>query len=454
MAAEFPIARVLAYPGIHPGIHPSQHGKLVQTIMTHAPSAATGGIAYYDIRFETGEMIRGVPRNLLNFNGSSSQASSASSGQASAAPIIARMRQNSSIPPDYRGKLVETIMTHAPSAATGGIAHYDVRFQTGEVRSGVHGNLLNFNGSSSQASSASSGQASAAPISGIARIRPNYTHIPSHYHGRLVQIKMMQDPSAPGRNGIPLYNATLLDTHERIPGVSGDLLNFNVSASASASSASASSGQASSSQAAPKQSRGTARQIRPEEIAERSQPGLRKGKAVQLRLRGSRPPIRAPYELGYQMEPDNQFRNEEIGRIRHMKVKGLNGKPMTGVIAVDVPGVTKFILARPDELDEVENDRAFPTNSLRFRVGDIVRVIENSYGHRPEIVGTLYRVTEVRENGDLIIRKTPESWQSSDTLVHQSDVEFVSDDRNQGGRRRKTNRKKKNKNKSRRSVLR
>jgi hypothetical protein len=274
----------------------------------------------------------------------------------------------------------------------------------------------------------------------------------------------MQDPSAPGRRGIPLYNATLLDTHERIPGVSGDLLNFNVSASASsgqasygqassgqASSASyghASSGQASSAQAAPKQSRGTARQIRPGEIAERSQPGLRKGKAVQLR-EGSRAPISTPNSLGYYPDSSHKFRNQSIGRVRQMTVKGLNRKIIPGAIAVDVPGTTRFILARPEELIELENHMAFPTNSLRFRVGDIVRVIDDTYSYGRE-TGMLARITEVRENGDLIVHTIPESQYTPDRILHQSDVEFVSNDRNQGGRR-KTNRKKKNKNKSRRT---
>jgi hypothetical protein len=263
---------------------------------------------------------------------------------------------------------------------------------------------------------------------------------------------MMQDPSAPGRNGIPLYNATLLDTHERIPGVSGDLLNFNVSASASSGqassghAASASSGQASA-QAAPKQSRGTARRIRPEEIAERSKPGLRKGKAVQLLgsewyPKGYLTSLADKY--GYHSDPSNEFARGAIGRVRQMKIKNV-----PGAIAVDVPGITRFVLAHPRELVEVENHMAFPTNSLRFRVGDIVRVIKHTYGSSSREIGMIARVTEVRENGDLIIRKIPESWQSVDMIVQQSDVEFVSDDRNQGGRR-KTNRKK-NKNKSRRT---
>lgn len=353
---------------------------------------------------------------------------------------IARVLSHPAVPEHHWGKLVRTHMTQAPSAATAGIGQYSILFETGEQVDGVSGNLLNFNGSSGRASassaaSAASGQASAMPTSGIARIRQNDL-IPPQLWGKLIQFTMIQSGNSPGRNGIPIY-AGHIETGDTVTAIPSNLLNFNVSSGQASAQASA--------QAAPKQSRGTARQIRPEEIAERSQPGLRKGKAVQLRLRGSRPPIRPPYELGYQTEPDNKFRNEAIGRIRQMKIKEI-----PGAIAVDIPGVTKFILARPDELVEVENDRAFPTTSLRFRVGDIVRVIGNLYGRRPEIVGTLYRVTEVRENGDLIIRKIPESWQSGDTLVPQSDVEFVSDDRNQGGRR-KTNRKKKNKNKSRRT---
>jgi hypothetical protein len=348
---------------------------------------------------------------------------------------IARVLSHPAVPQHHWGKLVRTHMTQAPSAATGGIGQYSIQFETGEQVNSVSGNLLNFNGSSGRASS---GQASMIPTSGIARIRQNH-RIPQPFWGKLIQFRMIQPPNAPGRNGIPLYEGNA-ETGHKIPTISGDLLNFNVSSGQASAQASVQA----SAQAAPKQSRGTARQIRPEEIAERSQPGLRKGKAVQLvpkwYPKGYLANLASKH--GYHPDPSQEFARGAIGRVRQMKIK-----EVPGAIAVDIPGITTFVLAHPRELVEVENDRAFPTNSLKFRVGDIVRVIENTYDIRSLEPGTIVHVKEVRENGDLIV--VEELWHSG-AIIHQSGVEFVSDDRNQGGRR-KTNRKKKNKNKSRRT---